>query len=58
VLRAYRQKANLSQWELAERLGVGQNSVFGWESGKFLPRFDKIPAIVSFLGIPLEELFD
>lgn len=58
LLRAYRQRANLSQFDLAEALGVSQNSISQWEKGLYMPRFDKVPVIVKFLGIPLEEIFE
>lgn len=57
AIRKYRQRANLSQHQLAKALGVSQNSISQWESGEFTPRFEKVPVLASFLGIPIEEIF-
>jgi len=57
LLRLYRQKANLSQFQLSEALSVSQNSISQWEKGDYMPRFEKVAVIAKFLGIPIEELF-
>lgn len=58
LLRNYRQANNLSQFDLAEGLGVSQNSISQWEQGLYMPRFDKVIVLVNYLGIPVEEVFD
>ena len=48
-LRQLRQKQNLSQEELAERVGVHNNSVSKWENG-VIPNMKRIVALAKILG--------
>ncbi len=44
-----RNKAGLSQMELAERLGVSRQAVSRWESGDTTPTMDKLKALAKDL---------
>lgn len=56
-LKLYRVRNGLSQADLASQLGVAQNSVSQWESGKRSPTLKKLARIASILGCPVETLF-
>lgn len=58
-IRLARDKANLSQKELADLLGVHYRSVQNWERGGRLPKsLDTVMKISEVLGIPSEQLLD
>lgn len=51
-----RDKANLSQMELANRLGVSRQAVSRWESGDTTPTMDKLKALAKLYGVSLDWL--
>ena len=51
-----RTKAGLSQAAVAERLGISAASVCQWETGKNLPRSDKLIEIADLYGCTIDEL--
>ena len=55
-IRAYRKKHDLTQEELAERLGVTYQSVSRWENGATYPDLELLPAIAQALSITADEL--
>jgi Zn-dependent peptidase ImmA (M78 family)/DNA-binding XRE family transcriptional regulator len=55
-LRAARQRAHVSQAELAARLDVTQTAVSYWEAGRRLPGIDDLMRIADFLDAPLADL--
>ncbi|MFG2985713.1 helix-turn-helix domain-containing protein [Streptomyces sp. NPDC048258] len=57
LLRKVRRAADLTQGDIAERLGVSVPAVVGWESGKSAPDGEKLPALARALGMRLDELF-
>ena len=52
-----RNKAGLSQMELAERLGVSRQAVSRWESGDTTPTVDKLKTLARIYGVSLDWLF-
>ena len=46
-LRELREKANLSQAEAAESIGVSQNTVSRWETGDRQPNLEQFPKIAE-----------
>jgi len=56
-LRQVRQRAGLTQAELAALSGVSRQLVGAVENGKHLPRVDAAIAIASALEVPVSELF-
>ncbi len=56
-LRAHRQRTNISLRELARRLGISPSAISQIETGKSLPSVSTLYAIVSELGMSLDELF-
>ena len=55
-IKEAREKAGLTQQDLANELGVGQSTVAMWETQKTLPRTDKLPALAKILGCTIDEL--
>lgn len=51
-----RNKAGLSQMELAERLGVSRQAVSRWESGDTTPSVDKLKTLARIYGVSLDWL--
>ena len=49
-IKEAREKAGLTQQDLANELGVGQSTVAMWETQKSLQRTDKLQALAKILG--------
>ena len=57
-LRQWRRLRNLSQVELAERLGVCAQAISGWETGRAHPHLETARRLVRVLEAPsLDALF-
>ena len=52
-----RDRAGLSQMELANQLGVSRQAVSRWESGDTTPSVDKLKALAKLYGVSLDWLF-
>lgn len=57
-IRQYRERAEITQKEMADRLGVKQSAVSMWETGAALPRADMLPKIAKLLGCTISDLFE
>ena len=55
-IRAARLARGMSQEKLGEKLGVSFQAVSSWETGKFLPDFDHLPALSSALDLSIDAL--
>lgn len=55
-LAALRQRAGLSQGEVAERLNVSRQAVSRWETGLTIPSIDNLARLSRLYGITLDEL--
>ena len=56
---AQRRKAlNLTQVQLAERLGVTNKTLSKWETGRCMPDYGVVPRLCDELGITAGELLD
>ncbi|MBR4881186.1 MAG: helix-turn-helix transcriptional regulator [Clostridia bacterium] len=55
-IRNYRKKNDLTQEELANRLGVTYQSVSRWENGSTYPDLELLPAISEVLEVTVDEL--
>ena len=53
-----RKEANLTQAQLAERLGISSKSVSKWERGKCMPDYSIVNDLCDALGITISELLD
>lgn len=52
----YRNRAGLSQGELAERMGVSRQAVSKWETDGSLPDLDRLIALAELFGTSLDTL--
>lgn len=55
-IRAVRARADLSQAEVASKLGVNVSIFAKYKSGDYIPGADKLLAISQVLGCPLNDL--
>lgn len=55
-IREYRKKCNMSQEELAERLGISRQSISLWETGQTQPTIDNIVALARIFNITSDML--
>lgn len=53
-----RKEQNLTQEQLAQRLGVSNKTVSKWETGKCMPDYSIIESLCKELGITLAELMN
>ena len=51
-------KKNMTQLELADRVGVSYQAVSNWERGGSMPDIAKLPDIARELGLSISELFE
>lgn len=53
-----RKEKNLTQEQLAEKLGVSNKTVSKWECGKCMPDYSIVKPLCQELGITISELMD
>ena len=53
-----RKEKNLTQEQLAEKLGVSHKTVSKWETGKCMPDYSVVKNLCEELGITVAELMD
>lgn len=53
----YREKANLSQKELATRLGVTPSRVSNWEQGANSPTIEILFEVCKILGVSINDIY-
>lgn len=58
ALKELRNRAGLSQSDVAAALNIKQTTVSMWESGDNKPRAALLPAIAQLYGCTIDELFD
>ena len=57
-IRQLRFKANFTQEQLADRLGISAQSVSKWENGAAMPDITALPLIAEIFGVSIDDLFD
>ena len=57
-IKDLRKKANISQEELAEKVGVSRQAVTKWESDSGLPDIENLKNIASLFNVSIDELLD
>ncbi len=55
-IRKHRREANLTQEQLAEKLGVSFQAISRWENETTYPDMELLPAIAKFFGISVDQL--
>ena len=56
-LRRFRRDAEITQQQLAERIGVSRQTILSIEKGKYTPSVAVALQIAQVLGVSVEELF-
>ena len=56
-LKTLRKEKKLTQKELAEQIGIKQNSYSDWETGKSEPSFENLIKLADLLEVSLDWLF-
>lgn len=56
-IRAYRLAKGLSQFDLADALGLDQTTISAWECGKAEPTAFNIRRLADILGVAPGDLF-
>ena len=57
-IRYYREKKNMTQAELGEKLGVTKNAIYTWEVGKCSLHLQTAKQICKELDITLSQLIE
>ena len=57
-VRALRRRQQLSQSQLAEKLGISQQTLQSYECGRRRVPVSAMPAVAQHLSVSLDELFD
>ena len=55
-IRKYRRKADLTQTQLAEKIGVSDQAVSRWENGTTYPDIELLPVLAGLFDCTLDEL--
>lgn len=54
---ARRNELNLTQDDVAKKIGVDRSTVAKWETGQSFPRAELLPKLASILNCTIDELF-
>ena len=57
-IKTLRLKAGLTQEQLAEKLGIGPQSVSKWENAVAMPDISTLPLLSEIFGVTIDDLFD
>ena len=57
-LRHYLQEFGYTQNEVADAIGVTQQAINTWVTGRNVPRIDKVSKLASFFGVKVTDLTD
>ena len=57
-IKQLRLKAGLTQEQLAEKLGIGAQSVSKWENAVAMPDITTLPLLAETFGVSIDDLFD
>lgn len=56
TIKAARVNKGLTQANLADEVGVTKKTIHLWESGKTLPKVDKIERLCNVLGVQYNDI--
>ena len=51
-----RKKRNMTQMELADKMGISFQAVSNWERGNSMPDISKLPELAEVFGVTIDEL--
>jgi DNA-binding XRE family transcriptional regulator len=55
-MRKAREKQGLSQAEMAEKIGVSQSTLSGWENGDYLPESWRLRDVAEKYRLDLDDI--
>jgi len=55
-IKKLREAAGISQMRLSEMINVPQPTIASWETGRALPRAEKLPLIAKALNCTIDDL--
>lgn len=55
-IKDYRTKADLSQAELGNIIGVEQNTISTWETGEYSPPLKKLKKLAEYFNCTIDDL--
>lgn len=55
-LKALRKARGLTQEEMAERSGIAQGSISAWETGRAVPKYERLQTLSAFFDVPINYL--
>ena len=55
-LKRKRLECNMTQTELAEKVGVTQGAIWQWENGTADPSLENLKKMATFMGCTIDEL--
>jgi transcriptional regulator with XRE-family HTH domain len=58
TLKELRERKNLSQIDLARLIGVSQQVISHYETGRARPSLDVIVKLAKVLGVSIEEIYE
>ena len=58
AIKGLRERAGLTQAQLAEKIGASQSAVALWETGARMPRSNKLQKLAEVLECTVADLFD
>ena len=53
-----RKRLGMTQAQVAEKLGIDQSTVAGWEQGRWKPAVQSLPRVAAFYGVTVDELLN
>lgn len=56
-IKKLRERANMTQQQLAEAMGTTQTGVSNWENEVSLPRTRELPRLAQMMGCTIDELY-
>ena len=56
AISALRKGENMTQMELADRMGISFQAVSNWERGNSMPDISKLPELAEIFGVTVDEL--
>lgn len=55
-IRAMRERAGLTQEEVAAHFGLDHSTVVGWEAGKWMPKTKRLVQLANLLDCTIDDL--
>lgn len=56
-IKELREKAGLTQTQIADHMGVDQAAIHRWEIGRAMPRAAKLPELAARLHCSIDQLY-